>query len=68
MKIETAVATSWGMSPNGTLGQETLGSPPGTLPKVETPCEARSNAQLTAIAPTTASNAPGIFLLIIRQP
>ena len=47
MKIETAVATSCATSPNGTLGQQTSGSPPGTVPRSETPCEARSKPQLT---------------------
>ena len=62
MKIETAVATSCGTSPNGTPGQLMSGRPPGTVPRSETPWEARSKPQLTAIEPTTAISAPGIFL------
>ena len=38
-----------------------LGSPRGTVPRVETPCSSRSAAALTTIAPTTANSAPGIF-------
>ena len=68
MKIETAVATSWVTSLKGTPGQETSGRPPGTFPRLETPCEARSAPQLTAIAPTTAISAPGIFLFTNRSP
>ena len=36
---------------------------PAPSPRSETPCEARSKPQLTAIEPTTAISAPGIFLL-----
>ena len=68
MKIEIAVATSCGTSLNGTPGQLMSGRPPGTVPRSETPWEARSKPQLTAIAPTTAISAPGIFLLTNRRP
>ena len=68
MKIETAVATSCGTSPNGTPGQQMSGRPPGTVPEVGDAVGGQVEPQLTTIEPTTAISAPGIFLLIIRQP
>src|SRR4051812_47914000 len=45
------------------LGKPTWGSPLGTGPSVETPWEARSKIQLTAIVPMTATRPPGIALI-----
>ena len=43
-----------------TDGNARLGSPLGTLPSVATPSLARSQCQLTTMAPTTAISAPGM--------
>src|SRR5215213_9997583 len=65
-EIETP--TSGPTSVHGTVGTLTDGRPPGTLPRSVTPCEARSKIQLTAIEPTTAIRAPGIFGEMKRRP
>ena len=59
--IETDVASSGTIWSQPTpLGRPNDGRPLGTSPRVETPCDSRSNAQLIAIAPTTATSPPGI--------
>ncbi len=42
--------------------------PLGTAPRVATPWEPRSMAQLTTMAPITESSAPGIFLKFCENP
>ena len=60
--IETQVASSGPTSSQPTpLGSPIEGSPLGTTPSVETPCDSRSNPQLIAIIPTTATRPPGII-------
>src|SRR5689334_9043191 len=62
MEADVAVrpATSALVTP---LGKPTCGSPLGTGPSVDTPCELRSNPQLTAIAPITATRPPGMNVI-----
>src|SRR5215831_5586532 len=62
--IETHVVSSGLTSLQPTPpGSPTCGSPLGTGPRIDTPCAWRSNAQLTAIAPTTATRPPGTLLI-----
>src|SRR5262245_42962715 len=62
--IDTAVASSGPTSDQPTPdGRPIDGSPLGTGPRMETPCDSRSKAQLTAIAPTTATRPPGTALI-----
>src|SRR5262245_30486086 len=62
--IDTAVPSNGTMSCQPTpLGSPNDGSPLGTGPNTETPCDWRSAAQLTVIAPTTATSPPGTTLI-----
>ncbi len=69
MKIERAVGSialmSSTVTPWGTLRD---GRPPGMLPRVPMPRDARSKNQLRKIMPRTAMRAPGIFRLTLRRP
>src|SRR4051812_34789934 len=67
-KSDSEMATSGPTSPQGTVGTPSDGSPPGTVPRSLTPCSERSKIQLTAIEPTTAISAPGIFGETNRRP
>ena len=60
-KIDTAVPSRAGTSLQDTSGRPNWGRPPGTGPSVATPWLARSQYQLMAMAPITASSAPGIL-------
>lgn len=66
--IAPTVANRVGRSDQPTSGRPTEGRPPGTGPSIVTPSAARSQYQLTKIAPTTAISAPGMRRLIFRQP
>ena len=50
------------------VGNPSLGRPLGTGPSIATPLEERSRAKLSAMEPTTAIRAPGIFLLMKPDP
>ena len=56
------------MSDQVTSGSPNEGSPLGTVPRIATPCDSRSNAQLTMIDPMTATSAPGITLVTYLNP
>src|SRR6266404_9802620 len=59
--IDAEVASRAAAFPHVTpFGNPMCGSPLGTAPSVDTPCELRSKIQLTAIRPTTATRPPGI--------
>src|SRR5262249_35568528 len=45
------------------FGNPTCGSPLGTGPRTETPCDLKSKIQLKAMAPTTATSPPGTSLI-----
>src|SRR5262245_34412828 len=49
------------------LGHASVGSPLGTLPRIDTPSADRSSAYDAQIAPTTAISAPGIRGLMRLQ-
>src|SRR5262249_38266990 len=62
--IEAAVASSPVVSPHVIpFGNPMCGSPLGTGPRTETPCDLKSKIQLNAIAPTTATRPPGTALI-----
>lgn len=68
MNTEAAVGTRAAISESPPDGRPREGSPPGTLPRVETPWLARSQFQLTKMAPMTAIKAPGTFLVTYLAP
>src|SRR5262245_10256254 len=62
--IDADTASSDGTSDHPTpAGSPIDGNPLGTGPRIETPCDSRSNPQLIAIAATTATRPPGIDLI-----